>query len=185
MALSGPFAIFNARRRALLKLYPGVADTLAKLRARGVIVVGHTEAMAVNAIHRLTILDVVGHFSRLYALEGRVPAHPVHGTLFSPEALAGFLEVVPRSERKPNPRLLLDICSRMGVAPAEACYVGDSLTRDVAMAKDAGVLSVWARYGTRFDKEHWGTLVRVTHWTQEDRAIDEFSELLRIVGGDE
>lgn len=43
--------------------------------------------------------------------------------------------------RKPHPEPLLVALSRLGVAPAEAAYVGDS-PEDVAMARAAGVLSV-------------------------------------------
>jgi hypothetical protein len=72
--------------------------------------------------------------------------------------------------------------------------------RDIAMAKDAGVTAVWARYGTKYDPEHWPYLVRVTHWTDEDvkrekdlknkyggvtpdYAIDSFAQLKNIVLG--
>ena len=47
-------------------------------------------------------------------------------------------------------------------------YLGDSLVRDIAMAKQAGVTAIWARYGTEYDPKHWQYLVKVTHWTDED-----------------
>lgn len=88
---------------------------------------------------------------------------------------------MPRTERKPNARLLLDICEREGVQPRDACYVGDSLTRDISMAKRAGVTAVWARYGLSYDPSLWELLVRVTHWTPEDVARE--AELNLQVGG--
>jgi FMN phosphatase YigB (HAD superfamily) len=93
----------------------------------------------------------------------------------------GFVHVLPPEERKPNPRLLFDICRQEGVAPHECWYVGDSLTRDVAMAAAAGCVAVWARYGTAVDPEHWQRLVRITHWTEETVARDE--ELQREAAG--
>lgn len=60
-------------------------------------------------------------------------------------------------------------------------YVGDSLTKDVGMAVSAGVMSVWARYGTTYDRALWELLVRVTHWTAED-AVRE-SQLRRLSVG--
>jgi phosphoglycolate phosphatase len=84
-----------------------------------------------------------------------------------------FVQVVPRVERKPNPRLLLDICAREKALPSEAVYVGDSLTRDVSMAKEGEVYAVWARYGTRYDKALWNILVQITHWTDEDVKREE------------
>ncbi len=65
------------------------------------------------------------------------------------------------------------------------------------MANQAGVTSVWARYGTRYDPKLWAVLVSVTHWTPEDVAreselktkfshvtpthvVDSFSQLLVV-----
>jgi len=36
------------------------------------------------------------------------------------------------------------------------------------MAKAANVKAVWARFGTKYEKGLWDTLVAVTHWTDED-----------------
>jgi phosphoglycolate phosphatase-like HAD superfamily hydrolase len=83
-----------------------------------------------------------------------------------------FVQLVPRAERKPNPRLLFNMCTREGVSTAEAVYVGDSLTRDMSMAKEAGNCAVWAKYGTRYDPALWTTLVKTTHWTEEDVACE-------------
>lgn len=65
--------------------------------------------------------------------------------------------------------------------PEDCWYVGDSLTRDIAMASAAGCVSVWARYGTVVDPELWNVLVKITHWTPETVARDE--ELRRAADG--
>jgi FMN phosphatase YigB (HAD superfamily) len=92
----------------------------------------------------------------------------------------------------------MDICEREGAEPTSTYYLGDSLVRDVAMAKQAGVTAIWARYGTKYDPEYWTYLVKVTHWTDEDisrekdlkakygnvvpdYAIDSFAQLKSIV----
>jgi phosphoglycolate phosphatase-like HAD superfamily hydrolase len=87
--------------------------------------------------------------------------------------------LVPRNERKPNPQLVLDICRREGVRSDNAWYVGDSLIRDVSMAKVAGVHAVWARYGTSYDPELWQSLVRITHWTDDD--VKREAELRKVL----
>ncbi len=167
-ALDPALHAFNSARKQHLNLYACVAGTLAELTRRGVPIIGHTEAIAENALFRLRTLGIMQHFRHLYVLDGRVSPHPDperQATLRAPE---GFVRVVPVSERKPNPQLLLDICSREGVGPSECWYVGDSLTRDVGMAKAAGVAAVWAEYGTKYDKALWDRIVRITHWTNED-----------------
>jgi HAD superfamily hydrolase (TIGR01450 family) len=43
---------------------------------------------------------------------------------------------------KPDPRILLDLCPRLGIAPAQMAMVGDRVYTDVAMAQGAGVMAV-------------------------------------------
>lgn len=198
--LDRPLSAFSETRRATLRLYPGVRETLRTLQEWGIPVVAHTEAMAVNAYYRLRHLDLTQYFVHLYSLESQVGPHPRKGAEADHRPPEGFLITLPRSERKPNPELLLDICSRQGVSVAEAWYVGDSLTRDVSMAKSAGLQAVWARYGSHHDAELWDVLVSVTHWTPADVAreaelkhrfdhirpdltIDRFDQLLTLLAG--
>jgi phosphoglycolate phosphatase-like HAD superfamily hydrolase len=171
VAVDGALHEFNRVRAQTLRLYDGVAETLERLRNDGVIIVGHTEAITVNAYYRLKKLQIDHVFSKLYSLDGFVRPHPKGEADRLPPA--GLVEGVPLSERKPNPRLLLDICKRLDVSPKEAVYVGDSLTRDVSMATEAGVLAVWAKYGTLYDRSLWSVLVRITHWSDEDVRREE------------
>jgi HAD superfamily hydrolase (TIGR01450 family) len=43
---------------------------------------------------------------------------------------------------KPDPSILLDLCTRLGLAPVELAMVGDRIYTDVAMAQKAGVPAV-------------------------------------------
>ena len=185
--LQPAFDAFTAARRDHLKLYPGVRDTLAALTDAGVLIVGHTEALTVNAYHRLALLGITDYFTRLYALEGRTIEHPFPDRPHSvPPAPADLIRTLPASERKPNRAVLLDICRREELMPSECSYVGDSLVRDVAMAKEAAVRAVWARYGTRCDPALWNLLVAVTHWTPADVAREaKFRETYRDVKPDQ
>lgn len=188
---------FNAARAEHLRLYEGVAETLAELKEEGVIVVAHTEAIVENAFFRLETLGVRETIRRLYALKASLLPHPSPNGPRYGTPPRDFVHLVPPEERKPNPRLLLDICARENVSPADTWYVGDSLTRDISMALAAGCVGVWARYGTSYSKEHWQRLVRVTHWTPDDveregqlkkqfanvrpsATIDSFRELLSL-----
>jgi FMN phosphatase YigB (HAD superfamily) len=164
----GPaFSAFSASRKEYLQLYDGVSETLAKLVNQQIAVIGHTEALPVNAFYRLTLLGVADRFSRLYTAEGKMAEHPFpeRSRTTPPSHL---IRTLPQSEKKPSPEVLLDICRREGFSRGECLYVGDSLTRDVMMAKRAGVRAVWARYGTKYDPKLWDILVAVTHWSAED-----------------
>lgn len=167
---------FNRERKRTLKPYPGVVEGLESLVAAGHTLVAYTEAVPINSYYRLVKLDLKKYLRRLYATVGEPsPEHPDPGRARKLEMEDGFVRPVPREERKPNPQLLLDICRQEGFPREQALYVGDSLTRDVVMAVEAGVFSVWARYGTDYDPALWATLVRVTHWTAEDVAREERS----------
>jgi phosphoglycolate phosphatase len=61
---------------------------------------------------------------------------------------------LPREYEKPDTRGLLAICKRFGVAPAETVVVGDSLRKDVGVAKAVGALDCWAEYGTYVSLEY-------------------------------
>jgi phosphoglycolate phosphatase len=106
----------------------------------------------------------------------------------------------PKDELKPNPELLLDIISDAGVDKEECVYIGDSEIKDIDMAHEAGVTSVFAKYGTSHFEERpddYNLLRAVTHWTDEvvqrekelkesafnhraDFEIDNFDELLGL-----
>jgi FMN phosphatase YigB (HAD superfamily) len=198
--LARPLSAFEDARVRTLSLYPGVLEALVSLSKAGTKVVGHTEATDTNAHDRLVALGIEGYFTRLYATEGHAEPHP-DPERRSPNVadLSKLIQLVPRDQRKPNPALLLDICAAEGVLPSETCYVGDSLPRDVAMANAAGVKSIWARYGTKYDRDLWKTLVQVTHWTpadvereaalkhaaegtRPDQTIDRFDEIIELFG---
>jgi FMN phosphatase YigB (HAD superfamily) len=196
--LDAAFKAFSAERKRRLVLYANVAHTLECLANNDVAIIGHTEALPINAFYRLTLLEIINFFTRLYTIEGRTIDHPF------PERLRTFppphlVRTLPSSERKPSPDVLLDICRREGLDPRECLYVGDSLTRDVAMSKQAGVRAVWARYGTHYDPVLWDSIAEVTHWTsadvrresklkeafrdvRPDFIIDRFDELLPLFG---
>jgi len=73
-------------------------------------------------------------------------------------------------QRKPDPKVLLEICRREDMLPSEAAYVGDSMARDVLAATRADVYSIWAKYGAFHDDEAYQKLIRISHWTREDIA---------------
>jgi FMN phosphatase YigB (HAD superfamily) len=197
--LDRPLHVFNSLRDKSLHLYESVAETLAALQTEGVVVVGHTESTAENAVFRLQKKGILRYFKHLYVLESAYPGHPDPQRASELVHPPGLVRTVPRMERKPNPDLLRDICHQEGIRPEAAYYVGDSLTRDISMAKAAGVTAIWARYGTRYDRKLWDVLVRVTHWTAQDVAreeglrkelsgvepdftIESFAEVLEILG---
>ena len=111
--------------------------------------VGHTEAASFNSGHRLVSLGIDSYFRALYCPSGNALPHPLPGR--GEKRWGGLIRALRPDERKPNAEVLLDICDREGFSPNTTFYVGDSLPRDMMMARNAGVAAIWARYGTRYD----------------------------------
>jgi putative hydrolase of the HAD superfamily len=68
---------------------------------------------------------------------------------------------------KPDPRIFALAASRVGVAPADATMVGDSLVRDIAGAQRAGLRAVW------IDRGLW----REPGGTKPDAVVKRLSDL--------
>ena len=107
--------------------YPGIPDLLTELSRRGI-----PMAVFSNKPDEFTQLCIARllpqwHF---HAVQGATPAVP----------------------RKPDPRGALAIAARMGIAPAEVLYLGDTNT-DMQTAVAAGMFPVGALWGFRTAEE--------------------------------
>lgn len=159
--LNPVFHRFNSVRKKRLHLYPQVKETLTFLSQSAIKIVGYTESAEENGFYRLKKLGVDELFHKIYVSESRydrpqyIPSSPktkiVHG-------------------KKPNPKLLKEICQQESVSLSEVIYIGDSLTKDVYMAKEAGIISILCRYPCNLEesKKWYDQLVAISHWKDED-----------------
>ncbi len=170
------FDAFNQARERSLKLYPGTLRTLDRIRNLGCPIIAHTEANVVNAVFRLRKLGILPYLTRLYALEHVGLGHPDPAKSDPVQRGTDTVRIIPRARRKPDPNVLRWICDQENLAPGELVYVGDSIARDVGMAKAAGCWAAWAKYGTKFSPQAWKQLVGISHWTREDVARAETTQ---------
>lgn len=170
--LDPAFHAYNSARKRSLALHPGVRETLNALIESNVKLVAHTESKLYAIVTRFKLLGLTDYFSRIYCRERSFSEYV--GSRIGNEFLNEFPmhKVVELSghQTKPNVDVLLEICSREGVSPTSTAYVGDSMARDILMAKQAGVYAIWAAYGARHDMSDYERLVRISHWTEEDVA---------------
>lgn len=168
--LDPAFHAFNSARKQNLELYPHVKETLDLLSSSGLTLVAHTESKLYGAVDRLRRLDLYRYFSRIYCRDRLSGGSPSGKTLA--EWLNGFpierVTELKSHQAKPSREVLLEICADENLSPNDTAYVGDSISRDMLMAKRAGVFSIWAEYGTKRDPETYAALVRVTHWTPDE-----------------
>lgn len=114
------------------RCFEGVEDCLEALEARGL-----AWGIVTNKVERFTTPVVSGL-----------------GLSRAAVVIAG--DTTPHA--KPHPEPLLEACRRLGIAPAQAVYVGDDL-RDIQAAHAAGMPGIAAAYGYLGDGlplEAWG-----------------------------
>lgn len=173
--LDPAFYAFNSIRKKTLREYPGVSEGLSRLHDDGYRIVAHTESNVLAAFYRLEKLNLLRFFECVYCREQTALSHPNSNTAKTFEHRLKQHNLIPlhRHKRKPDPEVLREIIESVSAKPSQAIYVGDSLTRDMKMAVDVGVTSIWAKYGTRHAPGSYEKLVRVTHWTDEDVAREK------------
>jgi phosphoglycolate phosphatase len=168
--LDRAFYAFNSKRKENLRLYPGVKEVLDALSSQGITLVAHTESKLYAVVDRLSRLELTNYFSKVYCRERSIAHHP------NPSVGSQWLSRFPMNkvrelshhQKKPSPEVLLEICADQGITIDQTAYVGDSIARDIMMANDTGVYSIWAKYGTSHHSEAYPLLVRVSHWTEQD-----------------
>jgi len=192
---------FQEARRRYLRPYPGVRETLERLRQRGVLLVALTDAPR-NAVEmRLKLLELDGQFDAVYTLRGYgLPDH-VHPEIRRRDAAGHYRSTktrvieLPRRAEKPSPAGLKRVLSDFGLAGDEVVYVGDNPRKDMALARACGVLGVWAEYGTYVSEEYRERLAVISARSVTRRhlaepgnarwplAISSFTQILDVLDG--
>ncbi|HEY6872577.1 MAG TPA: HAD-IA family hydrolase [Geobacteraceae bacterium] len=117
----------NAHIADKTTLYPGVRETLDKLRADGMRLAVISNKNVLLCRRLLDLLGVGGYFADVLGADS-LPS------------------------RKPSPEPVFKLLHDFGVAPGEAVMVGDSIN-DVAAGKGAGVITVGCTYGYGYADE--------------------------------
>jgi FMN phosphatase YigB (HAD superfamily) len=162
------FHAFNRVRKQNLKLFPNSLETLRELRSRGIELVAYTDSTYFAAWGRVERLGLSDIFDRVYCRERGPSPLPKHASSPTKQPELDKVVEIPSHESKPNPRVLSDIVIAQHRDVSDVAYVGDSLSRDVLMAKRAGCYAVWAKYGAHTDSKMYDSLIRISHWTAED-----------------
>lgn len=166
---------YRSARKKHLCLYPTVLETLNELKNKGVLIIGYTESKEYYSNYRISKLGLDGIIDILFSPEDHeLPDGVIAQTKYNLNHTKN--EHTPKGEIKPNPKILKDIINSVNTTPDNCVYIGDSEMKDIAMAQDAGVDDVFARYGTTHfinNIEGYNLLRDVTHWTNEDVAREK------------
>jgi len=117
-------AIYEAEKVRVLEPYPGAREILAELKRRGFPLAVLTDAHNGNALARLRKTDLFDFFDFIISYD-----------------MTGA--------KKPAPDAFLLALEKLGTKPSETLLVGDSIRRDIAPAKELGMITAYAKYGDR------------------------------------
>lgn len=159
-AYSGAVALYHRLHDERLNLYAGIEDMLAELRGRGLHLACYSETNGECAGKRFAALGLDGHFDALYTPACHFPWSGTFDTQLRMTRHVPLDHPWPKSDSRGVDTILADF----GVTPGEAVMVGDSLVRDIAMARAAGLGTIWARYGVLPTSR---IILDTTHWTRE------------------
>lgn len=162
--LNSAFHKFNSTRKKLLKLYPGVEDTLKFFYDNNITIVAYTESAEENGFYRLKKLGIDNYFKEVY----------VSDSLFErPDTIPSSPKTHIVHGRKPNVDILKEICRVEKVNICEAVYIGDSLSKDMLMAKQAGITSIWCNFPRDGIQDLYSKLVDISHWKEQDFQLEQ------------
>ncbi len=136
----------------------------------GVKIIGFTESNIHFTKYRIKTVDLDGILFSIYSPEGIGIPKSVERFFDADHWDTKHTKIKPldRNTKKPNPSILQKIISDIGGKKANTIYIGDKLDRDVYMANEADVISVYAKYGHIITGEKYELLRDVTHWTDEE-----------------
>ena len=186
--------VFSITYRKRLHLFPNVEEVLEWAREEGIVVVGLSDAWERWVCLRLRALGIEKYFDGLYTwhrepwFEGRRRHRSSIRRRFQ----------LSTSELKPNREVVERVLGDFGLEKSTTYMVGDSLAKDIRAAQAAGVVDVWARYGTHLSERNLKTLREITPWSKakkdaEDQAvehitpsftIDDFGQLTHLIGSE-
>lgn len=109
---------YNAYRKKYFTLYPGAAELLRDLKARGMKLGMITNGLSETHREKIALLRI--------------------GELFDAIFIADEVGMI-----KPDPLLFAHACTTLGSSPSHSAMIGDRYDRDIRGAHDAGLFTVW------------------------------------------
>ncbi len=143
---------YRRAKEAYMMLYPHVRLTLSELIKMGIKLGVVSDAPRLPVWMRIVSLGLHHYFEKVVTFDDT-------------------------KERKPSPKPFLTILQQLNVKPEDAIMVGDWAERDIAGAKNIGMITAWAKYGNQFDTKNSGA-----DWELED--IYDLVDIVRKLRGE-
>ncbi|TGC11583.1 HAD family hydrolase [Methanolobus halotolerans] len=144
-------SIYEKEKIRSVKLYPGVRETIQKLRSMNIMLSILTDAEMKNARPRLEKVELFDSFDSLFTYD-----------------ITGW--------KKPSHRTFIHALDSMGLQPQETLFVGDSLVRDIVPSKQLGMLAAYAIYGDRNPEKDRDNIME-----RPDHVLRSFNDILDLI----
>jgi FMN phosphatase YigB (HAD superfamily) len=162
-------------------LYPNVLHSLLKIKNTGALIVGFTDSPKPFSLFRVKELKLDKVIDRIYGPDLDFNSRSSISNVSSSNNTNIFdFKKIPLGMSKPNQAILDLILNDYNISRTEAIYIGDSLIRDVSMAKSASVIDVWAKYGDSINRPEYDLLRRVSHWSKQKIDNEKLLSTLEI-----
>ena len=146
-------------RHKQLCLFDDVFNTLQCLKNNNFKIIIFTESEAYSTLSRIISLKLDGIVDYVYAPPSRNSEIPIMQK-------TKFKQLDYSEHYKTNPNNLYKIISELKLNKDNCCYLGDNLIKDIEMAKSAGIIDIYAKYGENYlKKKEYQLLKDVTSWT--------------------
>jgi phosphoglycolate phosphatase len=179
---------YYSNKKNNLKNFSGVVDTLKKIKSKGSLVIAFTESYVFFTKYRIKHLNLDGLIDFIYSPLGSDVPESVYRHYSEDfwEPIKTKIRSLPNSTRKPDAEILNQIVDDFDADKSKAIYIGDKLDRDIYMAQQAGITSVYAKYGHVIENSAYDLLRKVTHWSADDvkREIEFKNQKLDIKPAD-
>lgn len=178
--------IFLEKWQENLHLFPEVKETLNLIRERGIMIFGLSDAFSYWSNFRLKTLNIMNIFDYVFATNND---KILSSSIVRQEIIARKIVQIASDINKPNTTILDRISKDYGIDKRNIFMIGDSLEKDIMTAQLAGVVDIWAQYGTIHGRENGYYLGRVTPWKKsKDKkvvkpsfTITNFAQILEII----
>jgi len=162
---------FYKTKKDYLKLYPGVLEFFTLLKQNNCKIVAYTESMEFYAKDRIKKLGLDGVIDILFTPKDHKVPENIKRYYSSDHYKLNSTSLVTldNKHKKPDKSILIDILNNFEeINKDEVLYIGDSLSKDILMANEINIISVYAKYGVSHLKSEYELLKKVTHWTEAD-----------------
>ena len=156
--------VFFEKLQQSICLFPNVKETLDWAKKNAILIFGFSDAFSFWINYRLQCLGIVGYFETVYALDDSII---MNSELVKETVKSDNIISIPTQYTKPNTFVVDRIVNENKIERQNIYMIGDSIEKDIFMAKNANIKDVWAKYGTKYQRGYGNVMRSITPWSKK------------------